>query len=83
MGARLNAIYSSDIGHFDISDMRDAAEEAYELVEDGLIDAEDFRDFVFANPVRAKTDVNPEFFRGTRVEDVVATLLKTDQTMPP
>ena len=80
MGVRLNAIYSSDIGHFDIPDMRDAAEEAYEMVEDGLIDANDFRDFVFANPVRAKTDVNPEFFKGTRVEDAVATLLKTQAT---
>jgi predicted TIM-barrel fold metal-dependent hydrolase len=79
MGVRLNAIYSSDIGHFDIPDMRDAAEEAYEMVEDGLIDTDDFRDFVFANPVRAKTDVNPEFFKDTVVEDAVVSLLKVDR----
>jgi hypothetical protein len=79
MGVRLNAIYSSDIGHFDIPDMRDAAEEAYEMVEDGLIDTDDFRDFVFANPVRAKTDVNPEFFKDTVVEDAVVSLLKADR----
>jgi hypothetical protein len=79
MGARLNAVYSSDIGHFDIPDMRDAAEEAYEMVEDGLIDADAFRDFVFTNPVRAKTDVNPDFFKGTRVEDAVASMLKAHQ----
>ena len=36
-GARINAIFSSDIGHFDVADMRDPLPEAYELVEDGLI----------------------------------------------
>jgi len=74
-GSRLNAIYSSDLGHFDLPDMRDAAYEAWELVEHGLIAEEDFRDFVFVNAVRAKTDVNPDFFKGTRVESQVARLL--------
>ena len=36
-GAKLNAIYSSDIGHFDVIDMRDPLPEAYELVEDGFL----------------------------------------------
>jgi len=75
LGARLNAIYSSDLGHFDLPDMRDAAYEAWELVEHGLINEDDFRDFVFVNAVRAKTDLNPDFFKGTRVEDEVARLL--------
>ncbi len=77
MGSRLSAIYSSDIGHWDLPDMRDAAHEAYELLEDGLITENDFRDFVFVNPVRAKTDVNPDFFKGTRVEQDVERLLRT------
>jgi predicted TIM-barrel fold metal-dependent hydrolase len=72
----LNAIYSSDIGHFDLPDMRDAAAEAWELVEDELITEANFRDFVFVNPVRAKTDLNPDFFRGTRVETEVERLLR-------
>jgi predicted TIM-barrel fold metal-dependent hydrolase len=67
-GSRLRAIYGSDIGHFDLPDMRDAAYEAWELVEDGLISEEDFRDFVFVDPVRAKTEMNPDFFKGTRIE---------------
>jgi predicted TIM-barrel fold metal-dependent hydrolase len=75
MGARLGAFYSSDAGHFDLPDMRDAAHEAYELVEDGLISGDDFRDFVFVNPVRAKTALNLDFFKGTRVESDVAKLL--------
>ncbi|HVN91034.1 MAG TPA: hypothetical protein VMT61_14565, partial [Candidatus Binataceae bacterium] len=74
-GSRLSAIYSSDLGHFDLPDMRDAAYEAWELVEHGLITEEDFRDFVFVNAVRAKTDMNPDFFKGTRVEVQVARLL--------
>lgn len=77
MGTRLSALYSSDIGHFDLPDMRDAAKEAYELVDDGLITEADFRDFVFTNPVHAKADVNPDFFKGTRVESAVAKLLAT------
>ena len=82
LGARLGALYSSDAGHFDLPDMRDAAKEAYELVDEGLIDQRDFRDFVFANPVHAKTDVNPDFFKGTIVEQDVARLLaeKPSQT---
>ena len=48
-GAKLNAIFSSDIGHFDVIDMRDPLPEAYELVEDGHITADDFRDFTFSN----------------------------------
>ncbi len=75
MRSRLAAMYSSDIGHFDLPDMRDAACEAYELVEDGLINDDDFRDFAFVNPVHAKTDVNPEFFKGTRIEDDVKRIL--------
>jgi predicted TIM-barrel fold metal-dependent hydrolase len=75
-GARLNAIYSSDLGHWDLPDMRDAAAEAWELAEHGLIAEDDFRDFVFANPVRAKAEVNPDFFNGTVVEAAARDLLQ-------
>ena len=74
-GARLGAIYGSDMGHFDLPDMRDAAAEAWELVEHGCISEEDFRDFVFTNPVRAKAEVNPDFFKGTAVEDAAKSAL--------
>jgi hypothetical protein len=33
-GSKLNAIFSSDIGHFDVIDMRHPLPEAYQLVED-------------------------------------------------
>src|SRR5499433_3099268 len=75
MGARLNALFSSDIGHFDVPDMAAVVPEAYELVEDGLIDDNDFRDFMFANAVRFWGEVNPDFFKGTAVEKQAAEVL--------
>jgi hypothetical protein len=49
--------------------------EAYELVEKGTLTGEDFRDFVFTNPVTLWTAMNPEFFKGTVVEREVSKLL--------
>ena len=67
-GAKIGAMLSSDIGHWDVLDMRDVVEEAYELVEHGLMSKDDFRDFTFANPLRFFTDLNPAFFDGTAIE---------------
>src|SRR5216110_2830154 len=75
MGARLNAIFSSDIGHFDVPDMTDVVPEAYELVEHGLLNDEDFRDFMFSNAVRFWGELNPDFFKGTVVETAAAEVL--------
>ncbi len=74
-GARINAIFSSDVGHFDVPDMRMVLPEAYELVEDGLITADDFRDFTFANAVRLWGTQNPDFFEGTAVARQAAEVL--------
>jgi predicted TIM-barrel fold metal-dependent hydrolase len=70
-GARLKAIFSSDIGHWDVPDIAEVVEEAYELVEKELITEEDFRDFVFANPVSLYAGMNPDFFKGTVVDQAV------------
>jgi len=75
LGARLNALFSSDIGHFDVPDMAAVVPEAYELVEEGLITEADFRDFMFTNAVRFWGEVNPDFFRGTVVEKAAAEVL--------
>ncbi|MGA8380302.1 MAG: amidohydrolase family protein [Stellaceae bacterium] len=75
-GARINAIFSSDIGHFDVPDMLQPLPEAYELVEDGLITADDFRDFTFSNAVRLWGTQNPRFFEGTRIAREAAALLR-------
>jgi hypothetical protein len=74
-GARINAIFSSDIGHFDVPDMLSPVPEAHELVEDELITADDFRDFTFANAVRLWGTQNPRFFEGTKVAKEAAAVL--------
>jgi len=74
-GAKLNAIYSSDIGHFDVIDFRDPLPEAYELVEEEHITEDDFRDFVFANAVRLWGTQNPDFFKGTVIEKEAGVVL--------
>jgi len=65
---RLSALYGSDIGHWDVPDMSEVAEEAYEMVEEGLITPGDLREFVFVNAVKFWTSTNPKFFKGTAVE---------------
>ncbi|HJU12567.1 MAG TPA: amidohydrolase family protein [Candidatus Binataceae bacterium] len=70
--ARINAIYGSDIGHFDVPDMSEVTAEAYEPVEHGVMTEEDFRDFVFVNPIKLWTALNPDFFKHTAVEDAVS-----------
>ena len=75
LGAKLKAVFSSDIGHWDVPDMREVVEEAYELVEHELINEEDFRDFMFTNTVNLYGKVNPVFFDGTAVETEARELL--------
>ncbi len=67
-GARLHAIFGSDIGHWDVADASEVVEEAYESVERGNLSKQDFRAFVFENPVRFWTALNPGFFDGTAIE---------------
>jgi len=50
--------------------------EAYEMVEEGIMTPEDFRDFMFGNPVRMLTSLNPDFFRGTNIESDVKSFLR-------
>jgi predicted TIM-barrel fold metal-dependent hydrolase len=71
-GSRIHAMFSSDIGHWDVPDMTEVLEEAWEHVEKGWLDRSAFRDFVFGNVARFYTDTNPDFFRGTVVEEAVA-----------
>ena len=63
--AYLKPIYGSDIGHYDVPDMGDVLQEAYELVEEGLIEPSDFEEFVYRNPVEFWTRHAPDFFSET------------------
>lgn len=72
LGARLPAIFASDIGHWDVPDFREVLHEAWELVDDGHLDLADFRRFTFDNPVALWAGTNPHVFDGTVVADAVA-----------
>ncbi|HEY6421585.1 MAG TPA: amidohydrolase family protein [Candidatus Binataceae bacterium] len=70
--ARIRTLLGSDIGHFDVVNMNEVLQEAYELVDDGLITGKDFREFVFGNPIRFWAEGNPDFFKGTVLESAAA-----------
>jgi hypothetical protein len=72
MGARFQPIFSSDISHFDVTDMTEVLEEARELVEHEMIDEPCFRELTFTNVVRLHGRMNPVFFQGTSVEMAAA-----------
>jgi hypothetical protein len=71
-GLSLHALFGSDIGHWDVPEIGAVLLEAWELVEDGIVSAADFRRFAFASPVALWSAGNPRFFAGTAVEDAVA-----------
>jgi len=81
-GVKLHAIMGSDIGHFDVADMTEVLAEAHELVDDGLLAEDDFRDFVFGNPVRLWAGANPDFFKGTVIEKQAAEYLAREHAWP-
>ncbi|MDG2029270.1 MAG: amidohydrolase family protein [Acidimicrobiales bacterium] len=71
-GVRLRAIFASDIGHWDVPDFTEVLPEAFELIEKELLDTDDFRDFVFDDPVRLFSAGNPDFFADTVVAEAAA-----------
>jgi predicted TIM-barrel fold metal-dependent hydrolase len=73
-GRPVRAMFSSDIGHWDVPDMLEVLGEAWENVERGWLKPEDFEDFVFGNAARFYTETNPDFFAGTAVDKPVSAL---------
>jgi hypothetical protein len=70
-GAKLGAVLSSDISHFDVPDMTEVLEEAWELVEERGLSEEDFYAFIFGNAVKLWSSLNRDFFKSTAVEKEV------------
>jgi predicted TIM-barrel fold metal-dependent hydrolase len=79
-GAALKALLGTDNAHWDVPDMAKVLAEAMELVERGRMSEDDFRQFVFVNPVELHAGMNPRFFEGTRIERQVAELLGASST---
>ncbi|MEY2421935.1 MAG: hypothetical protein QOI95_2002 [Acidimicrobiaceae bacterium] len=70
-GRPLRAVFGSDIGHWDTTDMSRVLVEAWESVEHGHMGEDDFRAFTFGNAVELLTATNPDFFEGTSIEKQV------------
>ena len=64
-GEPMRPVFSSDIAHWDVPDMAGVVAESWELVEDGLLTAEQYRRFVCDNPIEL---FGPKLFAGTRLE---------------
>ena len=72
-GRRLNAMFASDIGHWDVPDVRQVLPEAWSLVEQGQISADEFYHFACGNVLAMLTSMNPAFFEGTAVASAAPT----------
>jgi hypothetical protein len=66
-----------------VPDIRYVVHEAHEAVEAGLMDDEDFRDFVFRNVAELHVQMNPDFYKGTAVEDAVQKLIDDGEIVLP
>ena len=75
-GLKLKAVLGSDISHFDVIDATEVLEEAWEMVEDGLITEDNFREFTFTNAVELHAGMDSDFFKGTVVETAAKKELK-------
>ncbi|HSO97274.1 MAG TPA: amidohydrolase family protein [Acidimicrobiia bacterium] len=76
LGARLRPVLGSDISHWDVPDMTEPIAEAFELVERGVMTADQFRELTFLNPVRLHGAPNPAFFAGTVCESAATDALR-------
>lgn len=74
-GLRLRPFFSSDIGHWDVPDISAVLLESHQLVDQGLLTAADYRDFVFSYPALLHAEMNPSFFDGTPVASAAKALL--------
>jgi hypothetical protein len=76
VGAPLKPVFGSDIGHWDVMDATTILSEAWSLVDAGLMDRGNFREFVYENPAMLHLSMNPDYFRGTILEDDAEKLLR-------
>ncbi|OKH46229.1 amidohydrolase [Calothrix sp. HK-06] len=83
LNVKINAIYSSDVGHWDVPDLTAPLAESWDLVKEGVISEADFKSYVFANPYKFYTEANPNFFKGTAIESKVSNVesLQVDKSL--
>lgn len=69
-GGPLRATFSSDIGHWDVRRPAEVLEEAWELVDKGLVTEAEFKAFVCGHSAELLTRANGAFFSGTTLEGI-------------
>jgi hypothetical protein len=72
--AQLRPVFSSDMGHWDVTDIAGVVSESHRLVDDGHLTADQWRRFVFDNPAEMYLRTDPHFFDGTAVAPHLALL---------
>jgi predicted TIM-barrel fold metal-dependent hydrolase len=60
--------FATDISHWDVPDMASCVAESYKFVTRGHLNEEEYRKFVFDHAVEFYLKANPEFFKGTVIE---------------
>lgn len=78
-GHALNPVIGSDLGHWDVEDMRNVVPEAAELIDEAQLSTSEFRSFACDNTIRLHGEMNRDFFEGTRVEATAKELLSADR----
>ena len=64
---RLNPMFSSDVGHWDVADIRDILPGSCKLVERDYLAEQDLREFMADNPIGLHGKMNLDFWKGTVV----------------
>lgn len=80
LGAKINAMFGSDISHWDVPDPFEIVEEAYEMVEHEQMTEDDFKIFTFDSAVKLFAGTNPDFFKGTSVEKETEDFMKAERS---
>ncbi|MDF3066182.1 MAG: hypothetical protein K0R38_1783 [Polyangiaceae bacterium] len=68
LGVQVNAFWASDSGHWDVPDLTEVLSDTWRLVEKGALTEQNFKDLVFTHPHSFFAGKNPDFFKGTQVE---------------
>ncbi|MDR2689343.1 MAG: hypothetical protein LBB76_06250, partial [Azoarcus sp.] len=68
LNTQVNLFYASDSGHWDVPEINATLADSWQLVEEGVISAENFKQLVFKAPYDFYTANNPGFFQGTAVD---------------
>jgi len=77
-GTKLKAMFSSDIGHWDVVDQTAVVPDAHGLIEKGVLNEDQFRDFTFCHSAEMLLKANSSFFEGTTLEGEAAKLLRLE-----